>query len=204
MAFIKCPLAVDRGFPSLFAHTQTSLFKNIAFEANFSIAKNTRITLKAAKEDTSAPGHSNVTTSDKAYMPTVNKYTSVQAVLSDPISYTSRTSALIKTSKKYQDKVDKTEALKKEKEKSKTTTNEQKQVRCPSCGGTDHSRSSSKLCPMNKSKTKFSNLKDTVEKFFVIKASLANICKHPKFVTLIQEVVDHITQLVYSESIFAG
>ena len=62
--------------------------------------------------------------------------------------------APIKTSKKYQDKVDKTEALKKEKEKNKTITNEQKQVWCPSCGGTDHSHSSNKLYPMNKSKTK--------------------------------------------------
>ena len=61
--------------------------------------------------------------------------------------------APIKTSKKYQDKVDKTEALKKEKEKNKMIRNEQKQVWCPSCGGTDHSRSSSNLCPMNKSKS---------------------------------------------------
>ncbi|CEG79585.1 hypothetical protein RMATCC62417_14033 [Rhizopus microsporus] len=37
--------------------------------------------------------------------------------------------------------------------------------------------------------------KDTVEKTFVIKTSLANTCKYPKFVTLIQEVVEHITQL---------
>ncbi|CEJ00198.1 hypothetical protein G6F70_001241 [Rhizopus microsporus] len=46
--------------------------------------------------------------------------------------------------------------------------------------------------------------KDTVEKAFVIKTSLANTCKHSKFVTLIQEVVDHITQLVYAGSIFAN
>ncbi|CEG67919.1 hypothetical protein RMATCC62417_04267 [Rhizopus microsporus] len=127
-------------------------------------------------------------------MPAVNKDTSVQAVLPVPI----------KASKKYQDKIDKADALKKEKEKDKTTTNEQKQVRCPSCGGTDHSRSSSKLCPTNKSKTKLPKPKNTVEKTFVIKTSLANTCKYPKFVTLIQEVVDHITQLVYAGSIFAG
>ena len=40
------------------------------------------------------------------------------------------------------------------KKKNKMIGNERKQVRCPSCGGTDHSRSSSKLCPMNKSKPK--------------------------------------------------
>ena len=34
MAFIKSPLAVYRGLPSLFAQTQTSLFKNTAFEAS--------------------------------------------------------------------------------------------------------------------------------------------------------------------------
>ncbi|CEI97429.1 hypothetical protein RMCBS344292_11561 [Rhizopus microsporus] len=46
--------------------------------------------------------------------------------------------------------------------------------------------------------------KYTVEKTFVIKTSLANTCKYPKFVTLIQEVVDHITQLIYAGSIFAN
>ncbi|ORE21345.1 hypothetical protein BCV71DRAFT_166758, partial [Rhizopus microsporus] len=74
----------------------------------------------------------------------------------------------------------------------------------PSCGGTDHSRSSSKLCPMNKAKTKPLKPKDTVEKTFVIKTSLANTCKYPKLVTLIQEVADHITQLVYAGSFFAN
>jgi aspartokinase len=57
---------------------------------------------------------------------------------------------------------------------------------------------------MNKSKTKLPKPKDTVERIFVIKTSLANTCKYPKFVTLIQEVVDHITQLVYVSSIFAN
>jgi ribosomal protein L37AE/L43A len=160
--------------------------------------------LKAAKEDISAPGPSNVVINEKTYMPAVNKDASVQAVLLAPTPSTSCTSAPIKASKKYQDKVAKSEALKKEKEKNKMTGNEQKQVRCPSCGGTDHSRSSSKLCPMNKSKTKLPKPKDTVEKTFIIKTSLANTCKYPKFVTLIQEVVDHITQLVYTGSVFAN
>ncbi|CEG63206.1 hypothetical protein RMATCC62417_00389 [Rhizopus microsporus] len=137
-------------------------------------------------------------------MAAVNKDTSAQDVLPAPIPSTSRTFAPIEASKKYQDKVDKTEALKKEKEKNKATTNKQKQVRCPSCGGADYSCSSSKLCPMNKSKTKLPKPKYTVEKTFVIKTSLANTCKYPKFVTLIQEVLDHITQLVYAGSIFAN
>ena len=89
-------------------------------------------------------------------MPAINNDTGVQTELPAPI----------KTFKKYQDKVDKTEALKKEKEQNKTTGNEQRQVRCPSCGGADHSRSSSKLCPMNKSKTMLPKPKDTVEKVF--------------------------------------
>ncbi|CEG73012.1 hypothetical protein RMATCC62417_08478 [Rhizopus microsporus] len=197
MTFIKDPLAVDCGLSSLFAQTQTNLFKYTSFEANDDYFqetpllrkdKNIRTTLKATKEDTSAPGPSNVVINEKTSMPAVNKDTSVQA-----LHFCS-----------HQGKVDKAEALKKEKEKNKAIANEQKQVRCPSCGGTDHSRSSSKLCPMNKSKMKLSKPKDTVEKVFVIKTSLANICKYPKFVTLIQEVVDHITQLVYAGSIFTN
>ncbi|CEI95970.1 hypothetical protein RMCBS344292_10144 [Rhizopus microsporus] len=118
------------------------------------LEKNIRTTLKAAKEDISALGLSNVVINEKTSIPIVNKDTSVQVVLPAPTPSISCTSAPIKTSKKYQDTVDKTETLKKEKEKNKATTNEQKQVRCPSCGGTNHSRFSNKLCPMNKSKTK--------------------------------------------------
>ncbi|CEJ03358.1 hypothetical protein RMCBS344292_17344 [Rhizopus microsporus] len=168
------------------------------------IDKNIRTTLKAVKKGTSAPGSSNAVINEKISISTVNNTTSVQAVLPTPVPSTSCTFAPINTSKKYQDKVDKTGALKKEKEKNKTTTNEQKQVRFPSCGGTDHSRFSRNLRPMNKSKTKLSKPKNTVEKAFVIKASLANICKYSKFVTMIQEVVGHITQLVYAGSIFAN
>ncbi|CEG75869.1 hypothetical protein RMATCC62417_10845 [Rhizopus microsporus] len=205
--------AIDRGFPSLFSQTQTNLFKNTSFEASdddfqktplLRKDKNIGTTLKAAKEDTSAPGPSNVVINEKTSIPIVNKDTSVQAVLPAPIPSTSCTSAPTKTSKKFQSKVDKSEALKKEKEKNKASNNEKKQVRCPSCGGTDHSRSSSKLCPMNKSKMKLPKLKDTVEKTFVTKTSLDNTCKYPKFVTLIQEVVDYIIQLVYAGSIFAN
>ncbi|CEG70708.1 hypothetical protein RMATCC62417_06553 [Rhizopus microsporus] len=90
--------------------------------------KNTRTTLKAVKEDTSAPGPSNVVINEKTSIPIANKDISVQAVLPAPTPFTSCTSALIKAPKKYQDKVDRTEALKKEKEKNKTTTNEQKQI----------------------------------------------------------------------------
>ncbi|KAG1169503.1 hypothetical protein G6F70_008350 [Rhizopus microsporus] len=126
MEYIKDPLAVDRGFPSSFAQTQTNLLKNTGFEPTHDDFqeipllrkdKNIRTTLKATKEDTSAPGPSNVVINEKTSMPTVNKDTSVQTVLPAPTPSTSCTSAPIKTSKKYQAKVDKTEALKKEKKK---------------------------------------------------------------------------------------
>ncbi|ORE05167.1 hypothetical protein BCV72DRAFT_331555 [Rhizopus microsporus var. microsporus] len=133
------PLAVDRGFPSLFAQTQTNLFKNTSFEASDNdfqgtplfrkivvINKNIRTTLKSVKEDTSAPDPSNAVTSNKLPVSTVNKATSVQDVLLAPIPYTCCIFAPIKIFKKYQDKVNKTEAFKKEKEKNKTTPNEQK------------------------------------------------------------------------------
>ncbi|CEI96054.1 hypothetical protein RMCBS344292_10224 [Rhizopus microsporus] len=57
---------------------------------------------------------------------------------------------------------------------------------------------------MNKSKTKPPKPKDTVKKTSLIKTFLANTCKYPKFVILIQEVADHITQLVYASSIFTN
>ncbi|CEG79355.1 hypothetical protein RMATCC62417_13837 [Rhizopus microsporus] len=97
MAFIKGPLAVDRGFPSLFSQTQTNLFKNTAFKASdddfqetplLRKDKNIHTTLKAAKEDTSAPGPSNVVINEKASIPVVNKDTSVQGVLPAPIPST--------------------------------------------------------------------------------------------------------------------
>ena len=84
--------------------------------------------MKAVKEDTSAPGPSNVVINGKTSMSAVNKDTSVQTVLRALTTSTNCTSAPIKTSKKYQDKIDKTEALKKEKEKNKMIRNEQKQV----------------------------------------------------------------------------
>ncbi|ORE07551.1 hypothetical protein BCV72DRAFT_226506, partial [Rhizopus microsporus var. microsporus] len=52
---------------------------------------------------------------------------SVTRALPAPTPSTCCTSAPIKASKKYQDKVDKAETLKKEKEKNKMTTNGQKQ-----------------------------------------------------------------------------
>ncbi|KAG1233505.1 hypothetical protein G6F68_003519 [Rhizopus microsporus] len=80
MTFIKGPLAVDRELLSLFAQTQANLFKNTAFEARdddfqetplLRKDKNTRTTLKAVKEDASAPGPSNVVIKEKPFMPTV-------------------------------------------------------------------------------------------------------------------------------------
>ncbi|CEJ05406.1 hypothetical protein RMCBS344292_19348 [Rhizopus microsporus] len=71
---------VDRELLSLFAQTQANLFKNTAFEARdddfqetplLRKDKNTRTTLKAVKEDASAPGPSNVVINEKPFMPTV-------------------------------------------------------------------------------------------------------------------------------------
>ncbi|CEI95914.1 hypothetical protein RMCBS344292_10088 [Rhizopus microsporus] len=126
MAYIMGQLAVDRGFPSSFAQTQTNLFKNITFEVcgdDFQETplvrkdKNIRTSLKAAKENASAPDPSNVVINKKVSMLAVNKDTSVQAVLPVPTPSTSSTSAPIKTSKKYQAKNDKAETLKKEKKR---------------------------------------------------------------------------------------
>ncbi|CEG68570.1 hypothetical protein RMATCC62417_04807 [Rhizopus microsporus] len=85
MAFIKGPLAVDRGFSSLFVQTQANLFRNTAFEASdddfqetplLRKDKNIRTNLKAVKEDTSS-GLSNVVINEKTSIPIVNKDTSV-------------------------------------------------------------------------------------------------------------------------------
>ncbi|CEG78832.1 hypothetical protein RMATCC62417_13375 [Rhizopus microsporus] len=98
--------AVDRGLPSLFSQTQTNLFKNTAFEANddefqetllLRKDKNICTTLKAVKENASAPDPSNVVINEKTPMPTVNKDTSVHDVLPAPIPSIGCTSAPIKT-----------------------------------------------------------------------------------------------------------
>ncbi|ORE12043.1 hypothetical protein BCV72DRAFT_310929 [Rhizopus microsporus var. microsporus] len=179
--------------PFLVCTNANKFIKNTAFEASNDDFQETPLlrkdksictTLKAIKDGTSSPDPSNVVINEKTSMPTVNKDASVQVVLPAPIPSTSCTSAPIKTSKKYQDKVGKTEALKKEKEKNKTTSNEQVQVQCPSCGETDHPRSSSKPYPMNISKTKLPKPKDTVERTSIIKTYLANTCRYPKFLTL--------------------
>ncbi|CEG81413.1 hypothetical protein RMATCC62417_15622 [Rhizopus microsporus] len=98
-------------------------------------------------------GPSNVIINKKTYMPAVSNTMSVEAVLPVPIPSTGCTSDSITTSQKCQSKADKTEALK------KATSNEQKQVRCPFCGGTNHFHFSSKLCPMNKPKRSFQSPK---------------------------------------------
>ncbi|KAG1226049.1 hypothetical protein G6F68_019813 [Rhizopus microsporus] len=89
----------------------------MTFKKHHYLEKNICTTLKAVKEDTSAPDPSNVVINEKAFIPTANKDTSVQTVLRALTTSTNCTSAPIKTSKKYQDKIDKTEALKKEKRK---------------------------------------------------------------------------------------
>ena len=125
--------------------------------------------MKAAKEDTSAPGPSNVVINEKTSMSAVTKiqvFKLYYVLLLLPLTVLL---LLSKPPKNIKTRLIRLKHLKRKKEKNKTTTNEQKQVRCPSCGGTDRSRSSRKLCPMNKSKTKLPKPKDTVEKTFVIK-----------------------------------
>ncbi|CEG82029.1 hypothetical protein RMATCC62417_16159 [Rhizopus microsporus] len=104
MAFIKGLLAVDCGFPSLFVHTQTSLFKNATFEASDDAFQETPLlrkgkhdytALKAVKEDTSAPGPSNGVINEKTFMPAFNSCMSIEAVLPAPTPSTSCTSAPI-------------------------------------------------------------------------------------------------------------
>ncbi|PHZ10819.1 uncharacterized protein RHIMIDRAFT_244703 [Rhizopus microsporus ATCC 52813] len=121
-------------------------------------------------------------------MPTVNKDASVQDVLSAPIPSTGCVSAPIKALRNIKTRLIRLKHLKRRKKRMR------RQIMSKN----------NKLCPMNKLKTKLPKLKDTVEKTSVIKTYLANTCKYPKSVTLIQEVVDHITQLVYAGSIFAN
>ncbi|KAG1179840.1 hypothetical protein G6F70_002147 [Rhizopus microsporus] len=145
---------------------QTNLFKNTSFEASdddfqetplLIKNKNTQTIFNASKEDIPVPDPSNVVTSDQTFMHVVNNDTSIEALLHAPIPSSSCTFTSTKATKKYKSKVVKTEVLKKKKEKNKTLNNEQKQVRSLSCDGTDHSRSSSKLCPMYRSKAKLPN-----------------------------------------------
>ncbi|RCH96604.1 hypothetical protein CU097_009551 [Rhizopus azygosporus] len=75
------------------------------FKKRHYLEKNIRTNLKATKEDTSAPGPSNVVINEKTPMSTANKGTSVQAVSPTPTPSTSCTSAPITTSKRYQDKI---------------------------------------------------------------------------------------------------
>ncbi|KAG1167850.1 hypothetical protein G6F71_009367 [Rhizopus microsporus] len=61
----------------------------MTFKKHYYLEKNIRTTLKAVKEDTSAPGPSNVVINEKTSMSAVNKDTSVQAALSAPTPSTS-------------------------------------------------------------------------------------------------------------------
>ena len=62
--------------------------------------------------------------------------------------------------------VDKTETLKKEKEKNIAKSNEQKQVKYSSCRGSDHTRFFSKLCLVTRQKRSFQTLKIQSRKLY--------------------------------------
>ncbi|CEP14738.1 hypothetical protein [Parasitella parasitica] len=104
-----------------------------------------------------------------------------------------------KVSKKVREKIDKREELEKAKEEAKDTS---KSMKSPTCGGTDHARSSSKNCSkcVKGKKEAFKEFTKTT----VIKTSLISCCKFEIVVSEIQKLVVHITQLVFAGSIFAN
>ncbi|CEP17568.1 hypothetical protein [Parasitella parasitica] len=75
-------------------------------------------------------------------------------------------------------------------------------MKCPTCGGTDHARSSSKNCS-ERVKGKKEAFKEFT-KAAVIKISLIKCCKYKSVVSEIQKLVAHITQVVFAGSIFAN
>jgi hypothetical protein len=75
--------------------------------------------LKAAKEDTSAPGPSSVVTSVNAPIPTVNKDASVQAVLPAPTPSTSCTYAPSRSLKNIKTRLIRLKHLKRRKKRTR-------------------------------------------------------------------------------------
>ncbi|ORE02927.1 hypothetical protein BCV72DRAFT_308705 [Rhizopus microsporus var. microsporus] len=163
----KGPLAVVRRLPSLFAQTQTSLFSSTAFEASGDDFQEPPL----LREDKS------ICTTLKAAKKDISAPGSSNAVTSD---------------KTRMPTVD-------------NDTSVQAVLLAPipstSCTSAPIKTNLIKLTRLKRKKKRTSQTEppkpnDTVEETFVIKISLANICKYPKFVTLIQEVVGYITQLV--------
>lgn len=104
-------------------------------------------------------------------------------------------------SKKIQKKIDKKKALKEFNEQIKS----KKPMLCPSCKQTDHSRSTSKLCPYRKEK-KVIRLKDDDYKVetFTIKSSLKNTCMDARIIKSINNLVEYTTKVIYVGSLFAN
>ncbi|CEP07235.1 hypothetical protein [Parasitella parasitica] len=77
-----------------------------------------------------------------------------------------------------------------------------KSMKCSTCGGTDHARSSSKNCSerVKGKKEGFQEFTKTT----AIKTSLINCCKYESAVSKIQKLVTDITQVVFVGSIFAN
>ena len=105
------------------------------------------------------------------------------------------------TSKTIQKKIAKQEALKDAREKAKASSS--KKQKCPTCGGTDHSRSSNAKCPYHR-KSKSEAHRKEFNRTSVIKTNLLNCCKSETMISELQELVAHITQAVYAGSIFAN
>ncbi|PHZ12955.1 uncharacterized protein RHIMIDRAFT_312987 [Rhizopus microsporus ATCC 52813] len=100
----KVHLAAGRGFPSLFAQTQTNLFKSTAFEASDDDFQDTPLFRKAEcynRQEYACYLALQMLLSMKRHTPAVSYTLSVEAVLPAPIPSTGCTSDSITTTKKY-------------------------------------------------------------------------------------------------------
>ncbi|KAL1930102.1 hypothetical protein VTP01DRAFT_1256 [Rhizomucor pusillus] len=71
---------------------------------------------------------------------------------------------------------------------------------CPTCKGTDHSRSSNKKCSFYKPKRQHAT---ELERTSIIKTTLKNICKEERFVNAVQKPIEHFRDITYVGSVFA-
>ncbi|KAI8997012.1 hypothetical protein BDB01DRAFT_830637 [Pilobolus umbonatus] len=112
----------------------------------------------------------------------------------------SSSSALPVTSKKLQKKKDKKVAL----EEFKMLQRTEKPMLCPTCELTDHSRSTSRLCPYRKERKVVQHNSDEVTETFTIKSSLKSTCTSTAFMKSIDQLVEYTTRVVYVDSLFVN
>lgn len=114
----------------------------------------------------------------------------------------SKSKAFAKAQKAYVKRSEKYEAKARlQAEKKNIMLESGKEIRCSTCGGTDHERSTSKLCMNRTEKRKApKNFKRTS----VIKASLINTCRSEKFVEATKEIVKHVRDITYAGSLLAN